>query len=501
MIAIIVVIMLFLSFFVVVSHNVMSVNHNLTISTTNDDINNEVRLIKSKLVSLSIPIVDSQEYALPYGVSYSNEHRLPENAGLPLKNIKGYYYHYCPYGVVDGTIKTESVIQNDGSTYSVANTLIDGVKYVTHSEPAFSDVSIPKVAAFIISKFESATVSCSDIEYEPNTNTFYLMNAKVVAITDDELQLYNRSDLSSTTLELGIDNESVSSIFQTLENDQSNRNYNLKLKESVILTEPVYMDRETTTNVSIDLNGFVFEGNALSFNNVNINIYSPLLNESQNGVDLTINNANVDLNNVSFGKLSLTNATAYIENAFTSIDSQVQINSINSSINIQDQLQYKSGVSFTSLFNLVGSKLLVNGDIDDLSSSGAGSQLVIIDSGSSMHLNDSRIHLSNSMGVGANVFHVKGRLTTSNTGNSLSIDDSSQLNDIFNVEGGYLYLDSFTSNASDHQGYTVNNESKDGVVVIKEPSTLSNGGNGCIRQFKDTVIDSEIVSEPISVDC
>lgn len=493
MISIIVMVMIFLSFAVVVSYNIMTVNHNLVVSTELNTIDQELKLIKHKLIRSAIPIVSRDEYALPAGDDYVNEHRLPSNIGIPLKNSKGYFFQYCPYGISDSSIKTEKISQNDGSSYSVLTTEISGLKYATYTQPAPLNDNAPDVAAFVISKFESSVVNCSDIKYDVNADSFYLTNAKVATITKDAIELYNSSDLSTKNLSVIVDNDSAQTIFDTISNDQSNRNYSLKLESDVNLLKDVEIEKNARSNIIINLNGHSLSSKTIAFTNVHLDLYSKSLKANNIATHLELSNSDVNLSKVSFGGLYVKDSEVYINDSYTNVIYQNHIDVINSKVNIQKIFKFSTSQSFNSLFNLVGSELLVNGDIQEDNAKRVGKHLILVDSGSSVHIHDSEISLTKSVGMDSNVFEIKGRLTTSSADNSLFISDSGDIQHIFNVDGGSLYLDSFKSTSDNHKGFTVNQELENSSVVIKNKNTLSSGISGCLRTIKDKITDSKIV--------
>ncbi|ELA9876130.1 hypothetical protein QRL15_004033, partial [Vibrio parahaemolyticus] len=199
MIAIIIMIMMFLGFFIVVAYNMMSLNHNLVVSAKAETIENELELIKTKLIKSSLSIQGKGIYSLPFGLDSGNKHGLPLGLGLPLRNISGYEYQYCPFSrnIEEGTF---NVSQNLGENYTVNVKKINDIDYVVSSSTNLALPNAPSVAALVISKYEDAQVNCLDVEYDVNTAQFFLNNAKVKAITFEEIELYNSFSLENDEL-------------------------------------------------------------------------------------------------------------------------------------------------------------------------------------------------------------------------------------------------------------------------------------------------------------
>ncbi|EMI4513197.1 hypothetical protein V6560_000686 [Vibrio parahaemolyticus] len=506
MIAIIVMIMIFLSFSIVVSYNLMSVNHNLVISADIEQMDQELRVIKQKIIKSAIPILSSNQFALPFGQSLSNEHRLPENLGIPLINNKGHYYQYCPYGLDDdGSSMTAKVYQNDGSFYEAETTEINGVEYAVKSNSPPVNVGAPNVAAFVISKFESAKVSCSDIKYDSDSNAFYLTTAKVLAITTDEIQAHNELDLSDTSFSLNLDNESASTILSVIENDTSNRSYVLMLNENVSLTQDHLINRDSRTDISLNLNGYSLSNQTLEFDNVDLDIYSNSLKLNPSATHIEANNSDLRLIKVSFGGLTASNSEVYAEDTFTNVQFAHHINLVNSRLTLSDKLQFNVSNSFTSLFNLVGSELLVNADIKEKTATSKGDSIFKIDTGSKVHLHQASLTIFNAMASGSNIVDVKGKFTTSSSGNTFTMSNTANVQNIINVDGGELHLDSFKSNSTKHKGFTINQELKNGQahgsVLVRSTAGIEAGESGCLRLVKDKIYGDKIVQELQDVQC
>lgn len=499
MIAIIVMIMIFLGFFIVVSYNLMSVNHNLVVASDVEAMDQELKIIKKKIIKSAIPILSSNQFALPFGQSLSNEHRLPENLGIPLLNNKGYYYQYCPYAVDDGSSMTSKVYQNDGSFYAAETTEINGVEYAVKSDSPPVNLGAPSIAAFVISKFENATVSCSDIKYDSDLNAFYLTTAKVMAITTDEVQAHNELDLSDTSLSLNLDNDSASTILSVIENDTSNRSYVLTLNEDVFLSKDYLITRDTRTDISVNLNGYSLSNQTLDFDNVDLDIYSNSLKLNTNATHFEANNSDLRFKKVSFGGLKASNSEIYAEDTFTNVHFANHINLLNSRMNLSDKLQFNVSNTFNAMFNLVGSELLINADIKEKTASSKGDTIIEIDSGSSVHMSNGSLTIYNAMSSGSNIVDVKGEFTTSNSGNTFTMSNTANVKHIINVDGGELHLDSFRSNSTKHQGFTINQELKNGQshgsLVIRSMAGIESGVSGCINQVKQSFDGIDLVFE------
>lgn len=505
MIAILVMIMIFLSFFIVVSYNLMSVNHNLVVASDVEAMDQELKIIKKKIIKSAIPILSSNQFALPFGQSLSNEHRLPENVGIPMINNKGHYYQYCPYGVDDGSPMTGKIYQNDGSFYEVETTEINGVEYAVKSDSPPENVGAPSVAAFVISKFENAMVSCSDIKYDTDSNAFYLTTAKVVAITTDEIQAHNELDLSDTSLSLNLDNDSASTILSVIENDTSNRSYVLTLNENVALSQDYLITRDSRTDISMNLNGYSLSNQTLDFDNVDLDIYSNSLKLNPSATHIEANNSDLRLKKVSFGGLTASNSEVYAQDTFTNVHFANHINLLNSRLTLSEKLQFNVSNSFTALFNLIGSELLVNADIKEKTSTNKGDSIFKIDTGSEVHLHQASLTIYNAMASGSNIVDVKGKFTTSSSGNTFTMSNTANVQNIINVDGGSLHLDSFKSNSTKHKGFTINQELKNGQahgsVLVRSTAGIEAGESGCIRLVKDKIQGSDIVQEHEIVIC
>ncbi|WP_434998852.1 hypothetical protein ACRZ5S_19865 [Vibrio scophthalmi] len=500
MIAIIVMIMIFLGFFTIISYNMLMVNHNLSVSSEMDSIDQELELIKKKLIKSAIPIINQNEFALPFGTAMSKEHRLPNDFGIALRNVRGHYYQYCPYGLNDGATKTETVHQNDGSSYAVSTTEIDGVDYATRSDLPPLNSGAPEVQAFIISKFEDSVVSCNDVKYDSDVGTFYLTNAKVKAITKDEIETYNSLNLSDTSLSLNVDNTTAPTIFTLLENDKSNRGYLLNITDNLTLTNDYVISKNGRTKVIINLNGNLLSNQTLELENVDLDVYSSSLRINTKATHFELNNSDIRFKNISFGGFTAKNSDVYLDNTFTNVYYANHINLLNSRMKLSDKLQFNVSNTFDAMFNLVGSELLINADIKERTATSKGYSIIQIDAGSSVHMNNGSLTLYNAMERGSNIVNVKGKFTTSNSGNTFAMTNTANVLNIINVDGGQLYLDSFKSNSTKHQGFTINqvktNGEYHGSVLIRSTAGIEAGLSGCINRVKQAINGSnEIVFE------
>lgn len=147
MFAIIIMILVLISFVSIISYSILSFNHNLSVNNDSMTLDNELTLIKNTLISNARAIVSSNVYALPYGedIAESGSHRLPSGLGISQINHKGEYFQYCPFGVDDSTTKEQAITQNDGSSYLAATTTINNIEYATHTDPAPSFVGAAEI--------------------------------------------------------------------------------------------------------------------------------------------------------------------------------------------------------------------------------------------------------------------------------------------------------------------------------------------------------------------
>jgi hypothetical protein len=505
MIAIIVMIMLFLGFFIIVSYNMMSVNHNLSVSSQMDTIDNELNIIKTKLIQSAKPIISSNDYALPYGEDFSasNEHRLPSNFGISLKNIKGHYYQYCPYGIDDGTATTEVVTQNDGSSYGVLNSIIDGVKYTTHSNGFTLKSGAPDIQAFIISKFEDSNVKCSDILYDHDSSTYYLTTAKVAYITkEDVANYYSLQDLSGVIEEFNVDSSNINDIFSVIENDTSNKSYEISLNANVSLASQFNIERDKTkkTDFTIDLNGHELQGDNLILKNVNAFIKGDSTTRTStsgtlSGVSLV--DSEISIENASIGGLVADNSNIVIENS--TFNANGNESNTNKSFDISNSTVLFRGNNFlksnivgneNALLNLYNSKVdIANGSIVELNRSGSAFKYMIdlnnsnlsikgtitekntsksqpkdkvvrVGSGSKLYLNGGSLNLLAKNTSGYDYIMVQGELITEGSSNIINAKSQQSLHDFIVVQGGGLSLQNVKigSNGIVGNGSTIKDE-------------------------------------------
>lgn len=523
MIAIIIMIMLFLGFFIIVSYNMMSVNHNLSVSSQMDTIDNELTTIRTKLIQSAKPIISSDDYALPYGedLPASNEHRLPSNFGISLKNIKGHYYQYCPYGINDNTSKTEYVTQNNGGSYGVINSVVDGIKYTTHSDTSAYTIPVgaPEVQAFIISKFEDVDVDCGDIKYDEDSATYYLTTAKVAYITKDEiLDYYNLQDLSGVIEEFNIDSSNINDIFSVIENDVSNKSYELSLTEDVSLPNQFNIERDKTkkTNLTIELNGNKLQNNGLTLKNINALIKSnaSVLNDGLSSVELidsdfTIQDASIgglvsDNSNIivedsifySNGSESTSNKTFDISNSkalfrgnniiYSKLvgSENALFNIYNSNVEISNgailELNRK-GSSVNYIVDLNNSNLSIRGILTEnsLSDSQPKDKIVRIGSGSRMYLNGGTLNLVAKNTLGYDYILLQGELVAEGASNTITAKSQYSLHDFIVVKGGSLSLQNVK---------VANNGIVGGGSTIKDEGVNTNV-NGAKFIFGDNTAD------------
>lgn len=479
MIAIIVMIMLFLSFFVVVAYNMMSVNHNLSVSSQMETLDHDLKTITTQLIQEAKPIVSANEYALPYGVNdaANNEHTLPTNLGIPLKNIKGHNYQYCPYGAV-GSTYTNIVSQNDGASYGVENTIVDGISYTTYSEQKVIS-GAPEVQAFIISKFESAVVSCDDVQYDANTASFYLMNAKVSAITKSEVQnYYALQDLSGVIETLTVDSSNSNDLFTLISNDQSNKSYEINLTEDLSLTSSHTIERRKnkSANISINLNGHAISGsNPLEFKNIQLEVFSDsTVSSSAQLTDFNLVDTDAVFDNVLIGGIEATSSDILLEDTEIVSKTNLSFDAINSNVVVRGINGIKSSApdNINSAFNLLGSKATIeNGAVLNIEVDGSKSDHVValqsskmnvfgdikevstsntvlyypiyIDSSSNMYFNGGTLEVLGYMATLNNeypVIMVKGLLSSDGRNNSIQATKAGRLYHFIGIKGGELNL-------------------------------------------------------------
>ncbi|EMI4296460.1 hypothetical protein WB871_001254 [Vibrio vulnificus] len=502
MIAIIIMIMMFLGFFIVVAYNMMSLNHNLVVSAEADTIENELELIKTKLIKSSLSIQGKGIYSLPFGLDSGNKHGLPLGLGLPLRNISGYEYQYCPFSknVEEGTL---SVSQNVGQNYTVNVKKIDDIDYVASSSTNLALPSAPSVAALIVSKYDDEPVNCLEVQYDVNTAMFYLNNAKVKSITFDEIELYNSFSLENDELLLNVDVSTVSDVLALVENDSSNRSYKLNLLGDVVLNKDYNINRDERAKITIKTNGYTLQGQSISFNNVDLNMYNDAKTTSDNLTNFDFANSLVRLSNVSIGDVSISNTDAHINNVHLKNDTLHPITLTNSRLTIEGELLFEPAVNFQSLLRAKGSDVSLTGTIIEKLSSGQGDNLLYIDTGSNFYMNTGAIALNKSLKIGVDLLIVKGSFVTSNQNNGIAMIEDSRVNDLIRVDGGEIYIDDLTTNISNNSGFAVNQILQDndyqGSVILK--STLHSGLLGCLNLVKKEIDNGLIVNRNEIIPC
>ncbi|ENQ8646690.1 hypothetical protein ACEQ8A_000294 [Vibrio fluvialis] len=502
MIAIIIIIMMFLGFFVVVAYNMISLNHNLVVSAEADTIENELEIIKTKLIKSALSIEGKDNYSLPFGLEAANKHGLPLGLGLPLRNISGYEYQYCPFSknVEEGTL---SVSQNVGQNYTVNVKKINDIDYVVSSSTSLSLTGAPAVAALVISKYDDAEVNCLEVEYNLNTAQFYLNNAKVKAVTFEEIELYNSFSLENDELLLNVDSSTVSDVLALIENDSSNRSYKLNLLSNVVLNKDYEIKRDERAKITIKTNGYTLQGQSISFNNVDLNMYNDAKTTSDNLTNFDFANSQVRLSNVSIGDVSIANAEAHFNNVHLKNDTLHPITLINSSLDIEGELLFEPAVNFQSLLRAKGSDVALTGTINEKLSSGQGDNLIYVDTGSKFYMNTGAIALNKSLKNGVDLLIVKGSFVTSNQNNGIAMIEDHRVNDLIRVDGGEIYIDNLTTNISNNSGFAVNqilqqNEFQ-GSVILK--STLHSGLLGCLNLVKKEIDGGLIVNRNEIIPC
>lgn len=502
MIAIIIMIMMFLGFFIVVAYNMMSLNHNLVVSAEAETIENELEIIKTKLIKSSLSIQGKGIYSLPFGLDSGNKHGLPLGLGLPLRNISGYEYQYCPFSknVEEGTL---SVSQNVGQNYTVNVKKIDDIDYVASSSTNLALPSAPSVAALIISKYDDEQVNCLDVQYDVNTAQFFLNNAKVKSITFEEIELYNSFSLENDELLLNVDGSTGNDALALVENDSSNRSYKLNLLSNVVLNKDYEIKRDERAKITIKTNGYAFQGSSISFNNVDLNMYNNLKTTRDNLTNFDFANSLVRLSNVSVGDVSISNTDAYFNNVHLKNDTLHPITLINSRLTIEGELLFEPAVNFQSLLRAKGSDVTLTGTIIEKLSSGEGDNLLYIDTGSKFYMNTGAIALNKSLKNGVDLLIVKGSFSTSNQNNGIAMIEDDRINDLIRIDGGEIYIDNLTTNVSNNSGFAVNQILQDndyhGSVILK--STLHSGLSGCLNLVKKEIDGGMIVNRNEIIPC
>ncbi|EJU9970539.1 hypothetical protein N5M11_000760 [Vibrio alginolyticus] len=502
MIAIIIMIMMFLGFFIVVAYNMMSLNHNLVVSAEADTIENELEIIKTKLIKSALSIEGKDNYSLPFGLEAANKHGLPLGLGLPLRNISGYEYQYCPFSL-NNEIGTLNVSQNVGQNYTVNVKKINDIDYVVSSSASLTLPSAPAVAALIISKYDDEQVNCLEVQYDVNTAQFYLNNAKVKSINFEEIELYNSFSLENDELLLNVNSSTVSDVLALIENDSSNRSYKLNLLSNVVLNKDYEIKRDERAKITIKTNGYTLQGQSISFNNVDLNMYNDAKTTSDNLTNFDFANSLVRLSNVSVGDVSISNTNAHFNNVHLKNDTLHPITLINSSLDIEGELLFEPAVNFQSLLRAKGSDVALTGTINEKLSSGEGDNLLYIDTGSKFYMNTGAIALNKSLKNGVDLLIVKGSFVTSNQNNGIAMIEDSRVNDLIRVDGGEIYIDDLTTNISNNSGFAVNQilQQNDyhGSVILK--SILNSGLSGCLNLVKKEIDNGLLVNRNEIIPC
>lgn len=502
MIAIIIMIMMFLGFFIVVAYNMMSLNHNLVVSAEADTIENELELIKTKLIKSALSIEGKDNYSLPFGLDSGNKHGLPLGLGLPLRNISGYEYQYCPFSrnIEEGTL---NISQNVGENYTVNVKKINDIDYVVSSSASLTLPNAPAVAALIISKYDDEQVNCLDVQYDVNTAQFYLNNAKVKSITFEEIELYNSFSLENEELLLNVDGSTGNDVLALVENDSSNRTYKLNLLSNVVLSKDYNIKRDERAKITIKTNGYALQGQSISFNNVDLNMYNDAKTTSNNLTNFDFVNSLVRLSNVSVGDISISNTDANFNNVHLKNHTLHPITLTNSKLTIEGELLFEPAVNFQSLLRAKGSDVSLTGTIIEKLSSGQGDNLIYVDTGSNFYMNTGAIALNKSLKSGVDLLIVKGSFVTSNQNNGIAMIEDSRVNDLIRVDGGEIYIDNLTTNITNNSGFAVNQilqqNDYQGSVIIK--SILHSGLSGCLNLVKKEIDNGIIVNRNEIVPC
>ncbi|EGR1579596.1 hypothetical protein D0D70_24615 [Vibrio parahaemolyticus] len=494
--------MMFLGFFVVVAYNMMSLNHNLVVSAEADTIENELEIIKTKLIKSALSIQGKDNYSLPFGLDSGNKHGLPLGLGLPLRNISGYEYQYCPFSrnIEEGVL---NISQNIGENYTANVKKINDIDYVVSSSTSLSLPNAPSVAALIISKYDDEQVNCLDVEYDVNTAQFYLNNAKVKSITFEEIELYNSFSLENDELLLNVDGSTGNDVLALVENDSSNRTYKLNLIGNVVLNKDYDIKRDERAKITVKTNGYALKGQSISFNNVDLNMNNDTKTTSDNLTNFNFANSQVRLSNVSVGDVSISNTDAYFNNVHLKNDTLHPITLINSSLNIEGELLFEPAVNFQSLIRAKGSDVALTGTINEKLGAGQGDNLIYVDTGSNFYMNTGAIALNKSLKSGVDLLIVKGSFSTSNQNNAIAMIEDSRVNDLIRVDGGEIYIDNLTTNITNNSGFAVNQILQDndyhGSVILK--SILNSGLSGCLNLVKKEIDNGMIVNRNEIIPC
>lgn len=493
---------MFLGFFIVVAYNMMSLNHNLVVSAEAETIENELEIIKTKLIKSALSIEGKDNYSLPFGLEAANKHGLPLGFGLPIRNISGYEYQYCPFSrnIEEGTL---SVSQNVGQNYTVNVKKINDIDYVVSSSTSLALPNAPAVAALIISKYDDEQVNCFDVQYDVNTAQFYLNNAKVKAITFEEIELYNSFSLENDELMLNVDSSTVNDVLSLVENDTSNRTYKLNLIGNVVLNKDYNIKRDERAKITIKTNGYALQGQSMSFDNIELNMYNDSKTASDNLTNLDFANSVVRLSNVSVGDLSISNTDTHFNNVHLKNDTLHPITLINSKLDIEGELLFEPAVNFQSLLRAKGSDVSLIGTINEKLGAGQGDNLIYVDIGSNFYMNTGAIALNKSLKNGVDLLIVKGSFSISNQNNSIAMIEDSRVNDLIRVDGGEIYIDNLTTNITNNSGFAVNQilQQNDyhGSVILK--SILNSGLSGCLNLVKKEIENGIIVNRNEIVPC
>lgn len=438
----IIMIIVFLSFASVVSYSLMTMNQNTLVSSEISLQNEELKAIKKRLVSSAIAIQGINDYALPYGQEgLSNEqHLLPSTLNVSLKNQNAKYYQYCPFVSYNALANDNIVSEGQSSTYKVEMIKVNNVDYVLGST-----VSIyPEVAAFIISPDKNNTLSkCTDIKYNSNENVYYLLNGKVETIYKTDIAAFNETqDRADKIQTLSINQENYVQMFEIIENDMSNKSYNILLEEDITITTNFALLRNpfTESKLKIDMNGYVIKGSkTILLENFDVYIHNGNLSIENSVASFTFNNSQVSASNVQIGRLELVDSTF-------SVNGKIVINGKNSTSNEVLKLDNSSFISRSDLdlygrtsssntfFTLFNSSLsLYSGEV--FLSDNATSTIGYIDSSSKVDLNNSKLKIDRASGEG---FELYGVLNTSNN-SSIELSNSS-IKNLIKSFGGELNL-------------------------------------------------------------
>lgn len=362
MLATIIIVVILLSAVSVVSFNLLSLSFNINESNEATLSDSELTIIKQTIISNSKAIESESFYSLPYGSddASNNRHLLPTEFGTPLMNVKGYYFQYCPYGIDDTTTKDTPVTESDGSFYYVKNSTLNDIDYTTHSEAAPTPTDSPdSIRAIIISKIDSSEVLCDDVLYDINSGAYYMTDAKVSVITNAEINNYFRlNNLSGVQETLELDSTSVDTVFSTIQNDVSNKEYILSMTEDISLPSSytISKDLNKRNKITIETNGFEFNGlNTLTFENLDLFILGDGATTETTPVyaKIFLDNVNAYFDNVNTGALDIESSNAVLNDTYIySSSSQRTFISLNSEVLF-------SGTSYANVNNTVSNKAIL----------------------------------------------------------------------------------------------------------------------------------------------